>query len=163
MKDSEKRPGRPSRRAALDLAQVEKLARRGWTDEEMAEFFGVSDRTWYRWKADDEQFCQALKEWKDEADARVERALYERALGYSHPAVKIFMPAGASKPVKVPYTERYAPDTTAGIFWLKNRKPEEWRDKVDHEHTGRKGGPIETVTMTKGEFREVARKLLDEV
>jgi hypothetical protein len=127
-------PGRPSKRDGIDLEQVEKLARKGWTDLEMAEFFGMDVRTWYRWKGSDPEFCHALKEWKDEADSRVERSLYERANGYSHPAVKIFLPSGAEKPVVVDYVEHYPPDTTAAIFWLKNRKPEEWRDKQDHMH-----------------------------
>ena len=129
-----RRPGRPSKRDGIDLEQVEKLARKGWTDLEMAEFFGMDVRTWYRWKGSDPAFCQALKGWKDEADAKVERSLYERAKGYSHPAVKIFLPSGAEKPVVVDYVEHYPPDTTAAIFWLKNRKPEEWRDKQDHMH-----------------------------
>jgi hypothetical protein len=142
-------PGRPSKRDGIDLEQVEKLARKGWTDLEMAEFFGMDVRTWYRWKGSDPEFCQALKEWKDEADSRVERSLYERANGYSHPAVKIFLPGGAEKPVVVDYVEHYPPDTTAAIFWLKNRKPEEWRDKQDVEHTGKNGGAIEhSITLT---------------
>jgi hypothetical protein len=68
---------------------------------------------------------------KATADARVEQSLYRRALGYSHDAVKIFMPAGAVAPVIAPYVEHYAPDTTAAIFWLKNRRPDECRDKTD--------------------------------
>lgn len=50
--------------------------------------------------------------------------------GYSYDAVKIFQHNG--KPVKVPYVEHVPPDTTACIFWLKNRKPEAWRDVKDH-------------------------------
>ena len=53
---------------------------------------------------------------------RVERSLYERANGYSYDAVKIFMPAGAKKPVYAPYIEHVPPDVTAAIFWLKNRR-----------------------------------------
>jgi len=59
---------------------------------------------------------------------RVERSLYERANGYNYEAVKIFMLAGAKQPVVVHYVERMPPDVTAGIFWLKNRDPEHWRD-----------------------------------
>jgi hypothetical protein len=71
---------------------------------------------------------------KAEADSRVERSLYQRAVGYSYDAVKIFMPAGAKKPVYAPYREHVPPDVTACIFWLKNRDPAHWREawQVDH-------------------------------
>jgi hypothetical protein len=64
----------------------------------------------------------------------VERSLYERANGYTYDAVKIFMPAGAKKPVYAPYREHVPPDTTAAIFWLKNRDPAHWRDVQNVEH-----------------------------
>ena len=73
---------------------------------------------------------------KIEADAHVAEALYRRACGYSHPAVKIFMPAGASEPVYAPYTEHYPPDANAALRWLMNRQPERWRDRRNMEHTG---------------------------
>jgi hypothetical protein len=57
-----------------------------------------------------------------------------RANGYSYDAVKIFMPAGAKKPVYAPYVEHVPPDVTAGIFWLKNRDPAHWRDAWHLEH-----------------------------
>ena len=53
---------------------------------------------------------------------------YRRANGFEYDAVKIFMPAGAKKPIYAPYVEYVPPDTTAAIFWLKNRDPEHWRD-----------------------------------
>jgi hypothetical protein len=49
-------------------------------------------------------------------------------VGYTYPAVKIFMPAGAKKPIYAPYEEHVPPDVTAGIFWSKNRRPDKWRD-----------------------------------
>lgn len=57
------------------------------------------------------------------------KALFHRAKGYSHPAFKIFNANGA--PLVVPYTEQYPPDTGADAFWLKNRRPNEWRDRLD--------------------------------
>ena len=83
-----------------------------------------------------EEFSSALKKGKDPADSRVERSLYHRAIGYSYDAVKIFMPAGKDKPVIVPYREHVPPDTVACIFWLKNRRREEWRDKQEVDHSG---------------------------
>jgi hypothetical protein len=115
---------------------AKKLAKLGATDAEVADFYGVDVRTIYRWKNTHSEFCQALKAGKDEADNRVERALFHRAVGYEQEAVKIFMPAGAETPVYAPYVEKIAPDTTAAIFWLKNRRPDDWRDKRDVEHSG---------------------------
>ena len=122
--------GRPSKFDSIDIKQVEALAARGWTDVDMASFFKVDESTWTRWKQKNPQFCTALKDWKIEADNRVERSLYERACGYSHPEDKIFKPAG-EEPTIVATTKHYAPDSTACIFWLKNRKKNEWRDKPD--------------------------------
>jgi hypothetical protein len=74
------------------------------------------------------QFSGALKVGKNEADDRVERSLYQRAVGYTYDAVKIFMPAGAKAPIYAPYVEHVPPDVTAVIFWSKNRRPDRWRD-----------------------------------
>jgi len=131
--------GRPTDYKEAYVEGARKLARLGATDEEVADFFDVDVRTIYRWKIAHEAFCQALKAGKDEADARVERALFHRAIGYEQDAVKIFMPAGAETPVYAPFKERITPDTTAAIFWLKNRRPEEWRDKRDLDHTSSDG------------------------
>lgn len=138
---------RPSefKEAYVDSARL--LAKLGATDAEVAEFFKVDVRTIYRWKNTHVEFCQALKAGKDEADDRVERSLYHRAIGYEQEAVKIFMPAGADKPVYAPYTERIAPDTTAAIFWLKNRRPQEWRDKIDHTIANPDGSNITFQTV----------------
>jgi hypothetical protein len=65
---------------------------------------------------------------------RMERSLYTRGQGYNYEAVKIFMPAGRSKPVYAPYIEHVPPDVTAAIFWLKNRDPAHWRDTQQLEH-----------------------------
>lgn len=118
--------GRPSSLKPETIEQARKLAELGATDREMADFFKVDERTLYRWKLDDPEFCQALKLGKEAADDRVEKSLYHRALGYSHPAVKIFNDEG--EPLIVDYIEHYPPDTTAAIFWLKNRRRTEWRD-----------------------------------
>lgn len=122
--------GRPSKYENIDLEKVKLLAVKGWTDAEMSEFFEVDVATWNRWKGKYEEFCEALKDWKDESDRRVERSLYERAMGYSHLETKIVSYEGEITD-KIDVTKHYAPDTTAAIFWLKNRKPAEWRDKQD--------------------------------
>lgn len=146
--------GRPSTYVPAYADTAKKLCELGATDIEVAEFFDVDVRTVYRWKGLHPEFCQALKAGKDAADDRVERSLYHRALGYSHDAVKIFV--HGEKEHVVPYVEHYPPDTTAAIFWLKNRRREQWRDKVDHELTGKDGGPINVKT----EGVELARRAL---
>jgi hypothetical protein len=128
--------GRPSSYSNEFAKQAEKLSALGATDMEMADFFEVDVRTIYRWKHDHEEFCQALNVGKTKADERVINSLYQRAVGYEQEAVKIFMPASAAEPVYAPYREKVAPDTTAAIFWLKNRQPDKWRDKQDVEHSG---------------------------
>ncbi len=140
-----KKRGRPSKFRPEFVAQAEKLCQLGATDQEIADFFEVDVRTIYRWKADNDAFCQALKAGKAVADERVERSLFQKAVGYEQDEVKIFMPAGAEAPVYAPFRAKIAPDTTAAIFWLKNRRPDEWRDKVQTELTGANGGPVQTV------------------
>jgi hypothetical protein len=136
--------GRPSSYKADYAKQAEKLCQLGATDKEIADFFEVDVRTIHRWKADHDEFCHSLKSGKDVADERVERSLYQRAIGYEQEEVKIFMPANAPAPVYAPFIAKIAPDTTAAIFWLKNRRPAEWRDKTAQEISGPEGGPIIT-------------------
>lgn len=139
--------GRPSEYKPEYVTKVLEMAERGATDVEIADCFDVSVRTLYRWKAEHEDFRQALKVAKDVADERVERSLYQRALGFEHDAVKIFVSKEGGV-TQVPYREIVPPDTTACIFWLKNRKKAEWRDKQDHEVTGAGGTPLlPTITI----------------
>ena len=125
---------RPSKYKPEFIAQAEKLCRLGATDIEVADFFDVDVRTLYRWKGEQEAFCQALKAGKDVSDERVERSLFSRATGYEHDEVDIRVLGGEI--VQTPIRKFYPPDTTAAIFWLKNRKPAQWRDKQDVEHSG---------------------------
>lgn len=128
--------GRPSKYKPEYDEQAAKLCALGATDSDLADFFGVTVRTIDNWKAQHEGFFRSLKDAKEAADARVERSLYQRAIGYQTDAVKIFMPAGADKPVYAPYRENVQPDTAAAIFWLKNRKRQEWQDKMQQEQSG---------------------------
>lgn len=125
--------GRPSKFKREFVDQARKLALLGATDREVAEFFEVKESTLYRWKHEYPELSEALKLGKEAADQRVEQSLYRRATGYSHDSVKIFQYEG--QPVEVPFTEHYPPDTTAAIFWLKNRRPDLWRDRQEHHHT----------------------------
>lgn len=134
--------GRPSSFKPEYVEQARKLAQLGATDREAADFFEVAESTLYLWKHTHPEFSEALKVGKDAADARVEQSLYRRALGYTHDAQKIHV-ASDGGITQVPYTEHYPPDTTAAIFWLKNRKRDEWRDIKAVEASGPNGGAIE--------------------
>ena len=126
--------GRPSDFQNEYIDQARKLAELGATDMEVADFFEVDVRTIYRWKNSIEEFCQSLKVGKESADNRVKRALFQRAVGFEHDSVKIFCNEGHM--IEAPFREYIPPDTTAGIFWLKNRLPEEFREKSEIEVTG---------------------------
>ncbi|MGK7870776.1 hypothetical protein [Falsiroseomonas sp. E2-1-a20] len=123
--------GRPSSYRPEFAEQAAKLCTLGATDIELADFFKVERTTIWRWSQVHAEFCNALKVGKDAADERVQRSLFAKAIGYTHDAVKVLQHDGA--PVIVPYREHVAPDTTAAIFWLKNRRPKEWRDKQDQD------------------------------
>jgi hypothetical protein len=127
--------GRPTLYRPEYVEQAFDLTLLGKTDAQIAAIFGVSQQTLDDWKKSHPEFFGSLTRGKDIADGRVARSLYERATGYSHEAVKIFMPAGAEEPVYAPYTERYPPDTGAASLWLKNRQGANWREKVEHSHT----------------------------
>ena len=133
-----KNVGRPSKYKEEYCEQAEKLARLGATDKEMADFFGVTEQTLNNWKTDKDgnetPFFESLKRGKVESDARVVDSLYQRALGYSCREDKVFLVD--KKPLIVPMMKQYPPDTTAAIFWLKNRRPSEWRDRQDINVTG---------------------------
>lgn len=73
----------------------------------------------------------------------VETALFQRAIGYRHPAVKFFFDAESGHVQREEYTEIYPPDAKACEFWLKNRSPKRWKDSKNLELTGKGGGPIE--------------------
>lgn len=143
--------GRPSKYDPAYCAQAEKLCKLGAKDDELADFFGVSIRTINQWKTEHEAFSQSLKNGKEEADARVEKSLYHRATGYTFDSEKIFNHQGEI--LRVPIREHVPPDTTAMIFWLKNRRPADWRDKHEVEHSGR----IEASSMTDEQLEQVAR------
>lgn len=121
----------------IDLAQLKILASKGFTDKELAVFFKVCEKTINVYKKDP-AFIQSLKEGKAISDGQVVRSLFERACGYEHPEEKVFCHEGEI--IKCMTIKKYPPDTTACIFWLKNRDPQQWRDRV--EHTGADGGAL---------------------
>lgn len=126
--------GRPSKFKPEFERLVMAMAELGATDEQMAKALEVTERTFNNWKKSKPEFFHSLKTAKQVADEAVERSLFQRATGYSHPEEKIFCDKGDI--VRAETVKHFAPDTTACIFWLKNRRPDDWRDKVETEHSG---------------------------
>lgn len=125
------------------------LCAAGATDDQLADEFGVSVRTVNRWKVAHPTFRHSIKDAKDVADERVKRSLYHKALGIEYEEMqaiklkRVIYEDGKRKLEEeyvemVPVKKFVAPDTTAGIFWMKNRKSQEWREvsKVEHGQPG---------------------------
>jgi hypothetical protein len=126
--------GRPSKYKPEYAEQAAKLCFLGATDVMLADFFKVTEKTINNWKKNYPEFLQSLKETKAALDSKVERSLFERAVGYQHKEQKILSnPQDPHDPVIVDTVKHYPPDSTSMIFWLKNRQPEKWRDKQEIE------------------------------
>ena len=130
--------------------QVEKLCALGAMDAEIAHFFNVSVPTLSSSAAIHEDFDAALQKGGALADDRVERSLYQRAVGYSYVSEKIFVDKATGEVIRVPIGEHVPPDVKAQIFWLKNRDPENWRDRREIDVTASRlrvegDEPVETV------------------
>jgi hypothetical protein len=133
--------GRPSSFRSEYIGQAKRLAALGATDVEVADFFGVCVATLFNWRADFPEFLEATRLGKQAADDRVEQRLFARAMGYEHDEVDIRVVNGSV--VQTQIRKFYPPDTAAASFWLRNRRPNDWRDKVEAVHTGPDGGPIQ--------------------
>lgn len=106
------------------LLKIEGWARDGLVDEQIAENIGIRAGTLYDWKNRFPDISEALKKGKEVVDRQVENALLKRALGYTYAEITYENGVETKRVIK-----EVVPDTTAQIFWLKNRKPEIWRDK----------------------------------
>jgi hypothetical protein len=152
--------GRPTKFTPEIAEKICALYREGKTDSQVAESVGLAKSTIRVWKEKDTEFKSSIKALKSEADDKVERALYERALGYSHQDVDIRTVSvgdGCSQIVQTPMVKHYPPDPTSMIFWLKNRRREAWRDKQDVEVSGKDGAPIEIELIVAA--RRLAKEL----
>lgn len=143
------------------LILVEGWARDGLTDELIAEKLGIATSTLYEYKKKYSEFSEALKRGKDVIDRQVENALLKRALGYAYVETTRELDNDGRLVVTKEVTKEVNPDTTAQIFWLKNRKPKSWRDKQEIEHTGETN--VNVITMTSEErqrrIEELKKKL----
>ena len=113
-----KRPrGRPKKE--LNLSRIKEMAQAGATDEQIANATGVVRSTLHRQRKNDKGLSNIIHDWKLEADNQVEKSLYQRAMG-----------------IMAVDGKYYPPDPTSMIFWLKNRRHKDWRDKQEVELSG---------------------------
>ena len=138
--DAMRAVGRPSKYKPEYADQAKKLCMLGMTDKEMADFFGVAESTLNLWKTVHPEFSESLKGGKDLIDAQVAAKLFHRAMGYEHEDVHVSNYQGVI--TVTPLVKHYPPDTTAAIFWLKNRQPQRWRDKPDEGGEGENAQPV---------------------
>jgi len=153
--------GRKSEYRQIYSDQVEILSKLGAIDLEIAEIFAVSEQTINVWKKKHKEFSLALKRGKDLADARVAMRLHERAMGFEHNSEEIKVVSNGaglgSSVVRVPVRKIYPPDTTAAIFWLKNRQKDKWGDRSEIDITSMEESIIKP--MTDKQFRQLVKLL----
>lgn len=144
-----KKEGRPTKYDPALNESVEKFCKLGATDKELADFLNVNEDTVHEWKKVHPEFSESIKKGKEIADANVADRLYQRAIGFEHDDVELKVVAignnQGSEVQEIKVRKIYPPDTTAGIFWLKNRKPKQWREKQEVEHSGEISGKHEVV------------------
>ena len=128
------------------LLLIEGWARDGLTNEQIAKNIGINPDTLYNWVKKYPEISETLKRGKEVVDRQVENALLKRALGYEYQeTTRELLDSGELGVTKI-VTKQVAPDTTAQIFWLKNRKPDEWRDKQSVEHSGEVHNTVTEIT-----------------
>jgi hypothetical protein len=138
------------------MQEAHELGLSGATEYEAADALGISLRTLQLWKARDPGFAKALQIGKDIADGKVEASLYHLARGYTFHSEKIFQHEG--QVIRVPIVEHVPPNTSAAIFWLKNRQRDKWRDKFEVE--GEVNGTVEHRHTVEADPKRLAIALL---
>lgn len=114
---------------------VKLLASKGLIDTEISKELEISEATLNNWKNEHPLFLESIKKGKEEIDDIVENALFKRAIGYEHSEDDIKV--CDKKIVITPTIKHYPPDTAAAFIWLKNRRPDKWRDKKDVDFNGK--------------------------
>jgi hypothetical protein len=153
------RGGRPTKYKPEYVDEVFRLALLGLDDAEMASVFDVDEKTLNNWKKEHIDFFQSIKDGREKADAKVARAMYHRAMGYSHDEEKVFYDNQTGAVVTKTVTKNYPPDTAAAFIWLKNRQGKKWRDR--QELSIEAGNPIERLSNLLGIPVEVINERLE--
>ena len=146
--------GRPSLYRPAYAKQAHKLALLGLTDAKMANFFEVTEQTINNWKRDHPEFFESIKSGKEDADARIAAAMYHSALGGGTVTELKEETDDDGKVVYRKTVKELPANVTAQIFWLKNRQPHTWRDKVVVEDET----PPEALLETANQFVEIMAK-----
>jgi transposase-like protein len=139
------------------FARIAKACENGATQLEIADLLGVSASSLYRWRVEYPHFARAVRLGKEMADARVERSLYERAVGYSFEVQKAVMTRHGQEILR--WREHLPPDVGAAMAYLKNRRPDRWRDTHRIEHTSSPYDHIESAAELRALLQAQARKL----
>ena len=111
------------------MEKFKMLATRGFTEPEICKILSVSQKTLLDWKRKDPEFFKRIENWKNVADDEIERSLFERARGYVHPETKVHWDTELKEWMTITIDKYYPPDSVACFYWLKNRRPERWKDK----------------------------------
>jgi hypothetical protein len=119
-------PGRPTLYKPEYAGRARELCARGATNKDLAGRFGVVRSTIDLWIASHPEFAEAVQQGRDVADASAVESLFTRVTGYNHPAEKVFLYRG--EPRTATYTAHVPPETRACMYWLRNRRPEDWRE-----------------------------------
>lgn len=137
-KPAQKHPGgRPTKYdPSVHPALAESLAREGLTNTEIAEALGIDRATLHNWQNAHKEFFDSVKSGKETPDDNVEKSLYRRALGYEYTETKITKNEDGVIVKTETTVKQVAPDVGAQCMWLKNRRPQDWRDKQEIEHSG---------------------------
>lgn len=132
--------------------QARKLCLLGYTDKQLADFFNVCEQTINTWKIKHPEFLESIKKGKEFADIDVVESLYKRATGFDYEEVELKVADGRTS--KKIIKKKVAPDSTAIIFWLKNRQPKSWRDKqeIDHQSSDGSMSPKQVKDLTDEEL-----------
>ena len=139
------------------LILLEGWARDGLTDEQIAKNMGIATSTFYEWKKKEKKFSETLKKGKEVVDFEVENALLKRALGYTITIQEDKLDKDGC--VHTLEREVHIPaDTTAQIFWLKNRKPNNWKDRVE---TDEDKEAVANASQVIAKIRKVAQEYTD--
>jgi len=142
-------PGNPTKFNPQIAEVANRLASKGYDDVQISEIIGICPRTLYYWKGRHADFLQSLKENKENADDLVEASLFRRATGYYHEEEKLFYDGKLGYVHRETTVKHYPPDTSAAIFWLKNRRRDQWRDS-SQEPTE----PVPTTSRTIKSFED---------
>jgi hypothetical protein len=143
------------------LLIIEAWCRDGLIEEQIAKNLGIGVSTLSKYKVEHIELVEALKRGKEVVDMEVENALLKRATGYSYIEYKTTTNAEGKESTSET-TKEVSGDTTAQIFWLKNRKSKEWRDRKDVDSninvTGETSNKIDFSGFTVEELKEILRE-----